>query len=161
MQYTLVKNIFSRKNRFEVMDIHEHPIATVSRAAIGLFSKVFELKLFDADNIEIKQYYKGLRYNYAIYESSVKVADLNRKYRFFRSYFWLDCLNGNIYKIECDSLRKNYTFFKEEEIVATLKRKSRKMRRSYELTCLQMEDQSIILASVVALDAYFEQNGGG
>ncbi|MEM0993872.1 MAG: hypothetical protein AAGI49_12615 [Bacteroidota bacterium] len=157
MQYTLVKNIFSRKNRFEILDIHEQPTSKVSKERSGVFAKHYKLH---QEKLEIKQYYKGLWSNYEILAGGQKIANLHRKYRFFKSVFFMDCLDGASYKISCDSRRKNYQFHKEDEIVATLKRSSKNLRRCYELTCFQMEDQAILLASVVVLDAYLEQDSG-
>ncbi|MEL6942723.1 MAG: hypothetical protein AAFO82_08645 [Bacteroidota bacterium] len=162
MQYTLVRNIFSRSNRFEISDIHQQRMCKVAKESGGLFSSIFSL---DGEKmrapIKIKKHYKGLKINYTFFEGGDPVAVLTRKFKWLRSHFILTFSDGSIFKIESDTWRKNYTFLDGEEVVAKLKRLSLQMQRTYELTCLEMRHHEVLMASVVALDQIFDQDNSG
>ncbi|MEM6698898.1 MAG: hypothetical protein AAF599_10910, partial [Bacteroidota bacterium] len=160
--YTLIRNIFSRKNRFEVSDIHSQPAYQVAKTQSGLMKSTFTLT-GEKSQIEttIERHYKSFKTIYSIFQDGRKIAALRRKLKLFRSYFKLEFVDGKTYLIKCDAWRKKYTFYEEEEVVAKLERKTMKMQRTYELTCLNMNHHEVLLASVVGLDQIFDQDGSG
>jgi len=162
MQYTLVRNIFSRQKRFEISDIHEQVAYQVSKKRGGLLSSVFVLSSDKTSRqVTIKRHYKPFKTNYYFFEDGQQIAKLTRKFRFLRSHFILTFFDGMVYQIQCGTWRKNYTFLEGEEVVAELKRQPLKMQRTYELTCLEMDYHEILMASVVALDQIFDQDNSG
>lgn len=162
MQYTLVRNIFSRKNRFEISDIHGQTAYQVAKQRGSLMKSIFTLT-GEKGQLEttIERHYKSFKTVYSIFQNDQKVAELKRKLKFLRSHFSLTFSDGKTYLIKCDTWRKKYTFYEEEEVIANLKRHSMKMQRTYELTCLEMDHHEILLACVVGLDQIFDQDGSG
>lgn len=162
MQYTFIRNTFSRSKRFEILDIYDQPAFRVSKVSGKIFTSNFDLLEEKTQQIiRIQQHFKGFRQHYSFEIEGQKRAELKRKFRFFKPYFLLECIDGSEYQIESDSWRKNYTFLKEEEIIATLQRKLVKWHRRYELTFLQMKHQELLLATVIAIDHMHEQDGSG
>lgn len=162
MEYTLIRNIFSRKNRFEIRDIHDQSAYQVTKQRSGLLKSVFTLTGEKGQAATtIKRHYKSFKTVYSIFQDDQKIAELTRKLKLLRSQFTLAFVDGTTYVIKCDTWRKKYTFYEEEEEVAQLKRQVMKMQRTYELTCLKMDHHEILLASVVGLDQIFDQDSSG
>ncbi|MEM8528488.1 MAG: hypothetical protein AAGG68_27850 [Bacteroidota bacterium] len=162
MQYTLVRNFFSRSNRFAITDIHQQPAYQVSKKSSGIFSSVFLLQgEISEHSVTIKRRSGLMKTGFSIYEDDYKVAELTRKMKMLRSHFYLEFLEGTTIQIECDTWRKNYVYYKGDEVIAKLKRRSKKMKRVYELTCLEMKHHEILMATVVALDQILDQDSSG
>jgi len=162
MQFTFVKNIFSKKNRFEVADIHGQPAFEVSKDKSGVSKSRYTLWSNKTnENIEIKYTYKSWKSRCYFKREGKEIAVLTQKMKWFKSYFLLELTDSTLYKIETDTWRKNYHFYLEDELVAHLKCQAFKFKRTYEMTFFQIEHESLLLASVVGLDHLYDMNSSG
>ncbi len=152
MRYIVKQKIFSLGDSFTIKDEFQNDIFIV-RSQLLSFGK--KLRMFDLSGNElcyIEQKVFTFLPEYNIYILGENVANVKKKFAFFRNDFQISTPNGNNYYVDGDFLAHEFSLFKGEKRIANISKKFFSFTDTYGVEIDDSQDQISTLALAIVID---------
>ena len=157
MKYIVKQKIFSLSDKFAIKDEYESDVFIVQSKLFNIGKK---LKIFDLNENElcyIEQKLFKFMPEYNIYIDGQIIANIKKKFAFFKNDFNITSSLGNYYA-EGNVFAHNFNIFRDGLLVSTISKKLFSFTDTYFVEIDDNQDQVVNLAMVIVIDMVCHDN---
>ncbi len=157
MRYIIKQKIFSLGDRFTIKDEFENDVFVVQSKLFNIGRKLKIFDLIDNELCYIEQKLFKFMPEYNIYIGGQIIANVKKKFAFFKNDFDISSSMGNYY-VEGNVFAHNFNIYKDGLTVATISKQLFAFSDTYFVEIDDNQDQIVNLAMAIVIDMVCHDN---
>ncbi len=149
MKYYMKSKIFKIKEDFWIKNEYDEEVFFVDNKFLTLGLQ-FDMIKNGETLYSVKERLLAFMGKYEVMKENKVVANINRKFTFFKDKLDVDCEYGNLC-IKGNIFDYNYKIYKDREVIATISKEFFSFTDNYKVD-INFEDEAFILTLVVIID---------
>jgi len=157
MRYIIRQKIFSLGDKFAIKDENEQDVLIVKDQLLSFGKKLRIYDLYENEKCYIEQLLFNFMPQYNIYINGELIANIKKKFAFFKNDFDILSDKGNYY-VEGEFLAHEFRIFNDRKLIGEVSKKYFSFSDTYGVEVDDGEDQILVLAIAIVIDMVCHNN---